>query len=378
MGNHLVARPLSSYNRQMPTFEWPGEKLAMRIWETAEKFGVGMLRPSQIRREGRANAEVEALRLLLLAKAEKDVDDLKGGNAHLNERGEIVRSTVPILPQFSELPKSSDHRHPSTPENLQKAPRLGSALDYSHDVMRGAAIREVTRAINLEQIVHRAETEARSEPDESVSSETIAPDWFARWRDNAQDVSDLDIQLLWARTLAGEIQTPGRYSLRTLDFLRSISKHEAELIQMLAPFSFEQFIFKDSDLHERSGLGFARLVELQDLGVMSGVGATLHWQLAVPKESAGATGFTCRNLCVAVTGFTKPLSLPCYLLTNLGREVISLGKFDVDRRCVNSVVNTLIQAGATCVVGPSVMREGRNGIGEPMETFSANHRAPVD
>ena len=36
-------------------------------------------------------------------------------------------------------------------------------------------------------------------------------------------MSSEELQTLWGRTLAGEIKSPGSYSLRTLDFLKNLS-----------------------------------------------------------------------------------------------------------------------------------------------------------
>jgi len=59
----------------------------------------------------------------------------------------------------------------------------------------------------------------------------IAPefktDWFEQFFDCAKNISDEDIQLLWARILASEIKKSESYSIRTLNVLQSISKSEA-------------------------------------------------------------------------------------------------------------------------------------------------------
>jgi len=38
-----------------------------------------------------------------------------------------------------------------------------------------------------------------------ASSEDIDQDWFTRWRDCAEKVSNEDLQRLWAKALAGEL-----------------------------------------------------------------------------------------------------------------------------------------------------------------------------
>lgn len=64
----------------------------------------------------------------------------------------------------------------------------------------------------------------------SVSTEPVDPDWSARFFDNVKNCSDEQIKTLWAQILAGEIVQPGRFSLRTLDMLKNMSKNDAKLI----------------------------------------------------------------------------------------------------------------------------------------------------
>ena len=56
--------------------------------------------------------------------------------------------------------------------------------------------------------------------------------------DNAKDVSDEKMQKLWAKLLAGEVERPGRASLRTLDILRNMTQKEAELFERAVNYIF--------------------------------------------------------------------------------------------------------------------------------------------
>ena len=75
--------------------------------------------------------------------------------------------------------------------------------------------REQMRQENIERIALGAAKELPT----TVSSEEIDTDWITQFFDHAQDVSDLDMQKLWSRILAGEVSKPGSYSKRTLQFL---------------------------------------------------------------------------------------------------------------------------------------------------------------
>jgi hypothetical protein len=60
-------------------------------------------------------------------------------------------------------------------------------------------------------------------------------DWFVRFYEEAGNVSDEMMQDLWAKTLAGEVNKPGSFSLRTLDTLKNMSQEEAEALAWIAP-----------------------------------------------------------------------------------------------------------------------------------------------
>lgn len=62
---------------------------------------------------------------------------------------------------------------------------------------------------------------------QSVNQKKVNEDWIYQFFDNCQDISDKQMQILWAKILAGEVTNPGSFSLRTLDFVKTMSKEEA-------------------------------------------------------------------------------------------------------------------------------------------------------
>ena len=95
---------------------------------------------------------------------------------------------------------------------------------------------EAVRQHNIEQIVVHA---ANALP-ERVSEEKIDKDWIFQFFDSAQNVCDEDMQILWGRILAGEIETPGTYTKRALQFIKSLEKWEAELFSKYCSFLFRR------------------------------------------------------------------------------------------------------------------------------------------
>ena len=70
-------------------------------------------------------------------------------------------------------------------------------------------------------------------------------DWTVNFFDKCRIVSDDDMQTLWSRILAGEANSPGSYSKRTVNFVSEISKEEADLFTSLCGFFVDFGSIKD-------------------------------------------------------------------------------------------------------------------------------------
>ena len=81
--------------------------------------------------------------------------------------------------------------------------------------------------------------------EESASPQNMDNDWTANFFDKCRIVSDADMQTLWSRILAGEANSPGSYSKRTVNFVSELSKEEAELFSSLCGFYMDFGGIKD-------------------------------------------------------------------------------------------------------------------------------------
>jgi hypothetical protein len=95
---------------------------------------------------------------------------------------------------------------------------------------------ELRRQKNIEAIVDQA----KAALPESVAIEPVSPDWITQFFNSAQDVSEAELQKLWSQILANEVAKPGSVSRRTLEFLKTMTKREAELFERLLMFTFQQ------------------------------------------------------------------------------------------------------------------------------------------
>ena len=69
--------------------------------------------------------------------------------------------------------------------------------------------------------------------DKEVSNHEPNHDWTARFFNDIQDVSSEEMQSLWAKVLAGEVEKPGSTSIQTLSILKNIDQATARLFGKL-------------------------------------------------------------------------------------------------------------------------------------------------
>lgn len=201
--------------------------------------------PTHIRRISKAQADSH--KLIETAKAEA-----------LISTGKLIASTDPTL--------------------------LMSSPGVSPEIAERAQIRlahqEAMRQNNIDQVV----THAANNLPSAVSGDPVNPDWATRFFSVASEVSDVDMQALWGKILAGETARPGKFSVRTLEVLRNLSRSEAETFRRACSLSFggkTKFIVRipdekpsaifgtDSDALGRCGLSYHNRIALAEAGVLA-------------------------------------------------------------------------------------------------------------
>lgn len=93
---------------------------------------------------------------------------------------------------------------------------------------------EAKKQDNIESITEKAIPQLTS----SSTPQDMDNDWIMNFFDKCRIVSDEDMQLLWAKVLANEANSPGSYSKRTINSLASLDKTDAELFIVLCCFTW--------------------------------------------------------------------------------------------------------------------------------------------
>lgn len=214
--------------------------------------------------------------------------------------------------------------------------------------VRNRATDEGRREINASKAVIYAE-EVLSNDSQTPPDRPIDDDWLFTWRDYAGGVSTEDLQQLWGKVLAGEVKSPGTYSLRTLEFLRGLSKDEAEQISRLASFVIEGRIVRSLKQYlAEQGITFGLLLAMQELGLLSGVettGLKAQYKSVDSERFVRALRSNGKVLVVENDDPSKVLELEVYLLTGVGSQLLGLGSFPTNLEYLRLVGNEVIKKG---------------------------------
>ena len=223
-----------------------------------------------------------------------------------------------------------------------------SSEDFARLMQRAGtrlALQETIKQHNIESVVDNAYEILEKE--EVCSEEPVEQGWINRFFDSVADISDEDLQKLWGKVLAGEIKQPKSYSLRTLETLKNLSKHEATLFQKIAPFVLREgnnhFIVSNNGILKKHDLNYHEILQLDECGLInSGISVSLQISLSNTEESQ------IFNKCkmIALEGLSSSVTkvyVGDYGLTRAGIEILSLIDFIPDDSIVDDVFDLIVK-----------------------------------
>lgn len=154
-------------------------------------------------------------------------------------------------------------------KNDDKIPVLAKAAYISN------ARKIIKQYVNKCDICTKAMNDLSTEADVS-NIDTIEDDWLEFFFDRAKDIGKEDMQVVWARLLAKEIDTPNTVSKHLLHILTIISHKEALSFAKLANYCISVdgkdsiIIFYDlmNDFYKSNGLIEEEILYLEDIGLL--------------------------------------------------------------------------------------------------------------
>lgn len=207
-------------------------------------------------------------------------------------------------------------------------------IQIDNKELNGLAVRSIERSLyqetvkqqNLESVVAKAYGLLENEPD--VPDEPVEQDWMARFINSIETIGDDDMQLLWAKVLAGEIKKPKTYSLRTLENLKNLSKEEALLFQKYCDYIITKdgygYFVNEDELWENGKVNLDRILQLSDCGI---VNDSSNISITYKFKPNGQNLFINDELIIVCNNLdVKPLefSFQVFPLTIFGRNLINI------------------------------------------------------
>ena len=145
---------------------------------------------------------------------------------------------------------------------------------------------EAKRQENMEDITAKALPQVN----EKANPDAMEDDWITNFFDKCRIISDNDMQILWSRVLAGEANTPGTYSKRTVNFLSELDKSDAELFTQLCGFGWTignivPLVFDiQAEIYNKHGINFNTVSHLESIGLVQFQGLTGIMKFNLPER----------------------------------------------------------------------------------------------
>lgn len=224
-------------------------------------------------------------------------------------------------------------------------------LEIRREIEARLTFQEEKRQHNIESVVRGAAGELG---EKKVDDNDIDHDWTATFFSSVQDVSSEKMQDIWAKILAGEVESPGATSMHTLSILKSMSQKDAELFQRVSSFVIHNFILREKRFTE-SIEQFPTYDDIVDLAshnlahTGSGLTSILRGHGAIFFDEAG--------MYFRIYDDKKPtgeleIRFPSYILSKSGIELCRTIRDDLSEQYLRAVAKFINdKSGATLARG---------------------------
>lgn len=239
---------------------------------------------------------------------------------------EKVASAIGILYDPTRIRKEAEAKADAALIQAETRIQIG---DLERRALTRFVVEQTREQKNIEDITTKALPNLNSESDPSKMDEDWISDFFSKCR----RVSNEEMQMLWSNLLAGEANTPGSISKRTVDFVAAMDKSDADTFARLCRFSsnslHETLIFDAShqiladngilwgDLSHMDTIG---LIQLGSLTGFCRYGFPEHVQIEVAGE---VVEFTLKE-----QKGRRQIDTGKVILTKIGRELRGFVAFD--------------------------------------------------
>ncbi|MGO3344013.1 MAG: DUF2806 domain-containing protein [Marinomonas sp.] len=205
--------------------------------------------------------------------------------------------------------------------SLIKAESEIKITDLHRRAMHRFVEEESNRQENMEEITKKSIPHL----DETSNPENMEDDWLTNFFDKSRIVSDEEMQAIWANVLAGEANTPGSFSRRTVNLLSDLDKRDAELFQTLCKFGWgvgnlTPLVFDSQvPIYNNLGINFNTLSHLDSLGLIQFNPISGFSRQGLPEKIKLA--YYGKSLALEMKDGNNQLSIGQVVLSQAGQEL---------------------------------------------------------
>lgn len=184
---------------------------------------------------------------------------------------------------------------------------------------------ETKKQNNIESIAFKAIPEVS----DKAKPEDVEDDWIVNFFDKCRLISDEEMQALWARILAGEANSPGKFSKKTVNLVSALDKSDAELFTRVCSFgvwigrNFEILVYNECDkVYTDHGISFDSLCDLEAIGLIRISYESPYTLRSLPEE--GFASYFGQKVGLKFPHGLTFFDMGKVMLTQAGRELVTV------------------------------------------------------
>lgn len=162
--------------------------------------------------------------------------------------------------------------------------------------------------------------------EDTANPQDVDDDWLSEFFEDVKNISNAQIQKVWGKILAGEINNPGSVSLRLVDAVKKITSDEAQCFVTAASLAVQHnhdYVLLNL-FNVKEKISQENIFSLEECGFLSG--EVLAYTVPLEKQKKE---IICYNKEVVMLGENlqqkaKLLTVSCYRFTKLGQQLLNI------------------------------------------------------
>ncbi|MEI0491680.1 DUF2806 domain-containing protein [Brachyspira intermedia] len=190
---------------------------------------------------------------------------------------------------------------------------------------------ELLKTSNIENVINK--TYGILKDEKNVSDKPVDKDWATRFFYIVKNISNEDIQYLWAKLLSEEIKQPNSFSYRTLELLKNMTTDEAKLFEKAAKLLFytidnNTVLFSDMELLNKYGINYNDIITLVDIGIIN----SLSESVLTMSNNELAISNNDYFFSVKLPNKQSSFGISIFSVSKVGNDILKL----IDDKCNNN------------------------------------------